>query len=65
VTQAKLRHARPEITFKYYQDVDEDDIKAADQLLSLTPPPETEEEHGETKRTEQDSAQFKKSDEDV
>jgi integrase len=37
VAQAYLGHARPEITFGYYQDVDESDLHDAGKLLGLHP----------------------------
>lgn len=44
VAQTYLGHARPEITFGYYQDVEETDLREAGKLLTLDPSPQEEEQ---------------------
>jgi integrase len=54
VAQAYLGHARPEITFGYYQDVEEQDLRNAGELLRLTPPPANEDELQKRKNRQSD-----------
>lgn len=50
VAQVYLGHARPEITFGYYQDVEDRDLRSASQLLRLGPPATGEEDRQEKKK---------------
>ncbi|HEX3053935.1 MAG TPA: DUF3435 domain-containing protein [Aggregatilineaceae bacterium] len=60
VAQAYLGHARPEITFGYYQDVSDQDLRNASRLLSSDLPPSNPEELREKQKADEIITRFRR-----
>jgi integrase/recombinase XerC len=60
VAQVYLGHARPEITFGYYQDVDEELLREAGRLLATELPPGSAEELREKKKADAIRERFRR-----